>query len=415
MRLNSKTLVLMCGPIGAGKSTFCSKYFNGHIVSADHFRELISGDANNQDVSRNAFELLTALVETKMKLGFPVVIDNLNHKAKSRRDWFKLAEKYGYRKEVILFDEVTLETCQKQNASRQRVVPSDIVEKSFNDFHDGLKHLADDSIDVTIHATSVIESFEFIDVVADNTNNKYVVIGDIHGCADELNELLEKIKADYSDHQIVFVGDFADRGPKNAGVIATVSEMVESGRALATRGNHEDKAERWLKGNKIKVGNGLGLTIAEIEALPNAAEFKEKTLQFFGSLPLYHILDGGKLIVVHAGIDDSMIGKVNNGAIRTFCLYGKVTGKIDDAGFPERLDWAASRVITDNSPTIVYGHHAQINGEPYVINKTVNVDTACVFGQKLTGFVYPENKFVSVNAKKEYCVYHRYSKEAQNV
>jgi protein phosphatase len=183
--------------------------------------------------------------------------------------------------------------------------------------------------------------------------------------------------------------------------------MVEQGRALAVRGNHCDKLLRYLKGSNVKLGHGLEKTVYQIEGHLDAKEFKEKLLRFLGGLPLYLVLDEGKLVVCHAGIDDSMIGKPDSGAVRTFCLYGKITGNKDENGFPERIDWAAERAISDASPTIVYGHSVQENGLPYQINKTVNVDTGCCFGKKLTALVYPENQFISVDAYQEYTEYRK--------
>jgi protein phosphatase len=407
MKLEQRTLVLLCGPIGSGKSTFASKWFGAHIVSADTIREMISGDAGNQNVSREAFDILYTLVDVKMRHGFPVVIDNLNHNARSRRDWFKLADKYGYKKIAIVFDHVDNNVCQAQNAGRKRVVPADIVKKSVETFFDGLKHLAEDDINEIIHASSVNEPFVFQDTSVVNSVeivDKAVIIGDTHGCLPELIALIEdlRIKGLLDGRKIVFVGDFADRGPSNAGTLEYIMNLVEQGLALAVRGNHDDKLRRYLMGNNIKLGHGIAETVNQIEAREDAKEFKAKLLNFISSLPLYLVLDGGKLVVAHAGIEDSMIGKDDKGAIRTFCLFGKITGNKDENGFPERLDWAAERVVNENSPWIVYGHAAQTNGKPYIINKTANVDTACCFGGKLTAFVYPEAETVSVDAYAKY-------------
>jgi protein phosphatase len=407
MNLDQRTLLLLCGPIGSGKSTFASKWIGVHTVSADTLREMISGDAGNQNVSRDAFDLLYTLVDIKMRHGFPVVIDNLNHIARSRRDWFKLADKYGYKKAVVLFDHVDNNLCQAQNSSRKRVVPADIVKKSVESFYDGLKHLADDDISLTIHASDVTEPIVFKDTsVVNNVEivDKAVIIGDTHGCLPELIALIEDLRSKglLEGRKIIFVGDFADRGPSNAGILEYIMNLVEAGVALAVRGNHDDKLRRYLMGNNIKLGHGIAETVRQIENREDATEFKARLLNFLSSLPLYLVLDNGKLVVAHAGIEDSMIGKDDKGAIRTFCLFGKITGNKDENGFPERLDWAAERVVNDASPWIVYGHAAQTSGLPYIINKTANVDTACCFGGKLTAFVYPEAETVSVNAYAKY-------------
>jgi len=404
MKLSQRTMILMCGPIGSGKSTFASKWFGTHVVSADSIREMISGDAGNQDVSREAFDILYTLVETKMRHDFPVIIDNLNHTPRSRRDWFKLADKHGYKKVVVLFDHVDIDVCQSQNAYRPRVVRADVVKKSFDIFQEGLKFLAEDDINVIISAKDVVEPFTFESnsvATVDTSISQAVIVGDVHGCLPELMALVEKLRVDgLGDRKIIFVGDFADRGPSNAGALDYIMNLCDTGQAMAVRGNHDDKLLRYLRGNNVKLAHGIFETVQQIEARTDVVEFKSRLLKFLSDLPLYLVLDGGKLVVSHAGIEDSMIGKDQHGAIRTFCLFGKITGKKDANGFPERLDWGASRVVDENSPWIVYGHTAK--DEPYIINKTACVDTSCCFGGKLTGFIYPEATTVSVNAYAKY-------------
>lgn len=408
MKLKQRSLVMLVGPIGCGKSTFASKYFGSHIVSADSFRELIAGDAGNQNVSRDAFDLLNLTIDAKMRNDFPVVVDNLNHRPSSRKDLYHLANKYGYNKVAILFDHVDVATCQRQNAGRSRVVPHEIVTKQYNTFRENIKFLADEPLDEILYAKDIAEPFEFDnrDLSPKMKLDKAIIIGDVHGCLSELLALLQKIQEEgYGDRKVIFVGDLADRGPSNAGVLELIADMVEQGRALSVKGNHDDKLLRYLKGNNVKLGHGLEKTVYQIEGHLEPLVLKEKLLRFLGGLPLYLVLDEGKLVVCHAGIEDDMIGRPDSGPVRTFCLYGKITGNKDADGFPERIDWAAERKLNANSPTIVYGHSVQENGLPYEINKTVNVDTGCCFGMKLTAMVYPENKFISVDAFKEYTEY----------
>lgn len=407
MKLKKRSLVLLIGPIGCGKSTFASKYFGSHIVSADSIREMISGDAGNQNVSRDAFDIMNLLIDAKMRHDFPIIVDNLNHRPSSRRDLLRLADKYGYAKIGVVFDETDLATCQSQNAFRSRVVPREIVEKQYNAFRENLKFLGAEGFDLLLHAKEVKEPFEFDNnsepASAGENVDKAIIIGDVHGCLPELLTLLSKIESEgLGDHKVIFVGDLADRGPSNAGVLDLVADMIADGRALSALGNHDDKLRRYLKGSNVKLGHGLEKTVNQIENHMDSKNLKEKLLKMLGGLPYYLTLDGGKLIVCHAGIEDRMIGQSDNGVLRSFCLFGKTTGNKDENGFPERIDWAAERVVTENSPLIVYGHSVQESGLPYQINKTINVDTGCCFNGNLTGYVYPENRFISVKAFSEY-------------
>jgi len=175
------------------------------------------------------------------------------------------------------------------------------------------------------------------------------IVGDVHGCLDELSELLSKLGyvfestgslAHPDGRTLVFLGDLADRGPKSAEVFAMVISLVEEGVALYTPGNHCNKLLRYLKGNKVSVGNGLEGTIESLAAREQTEEgFTARVRQFIAGAPPYLWLDGGSLVVAHGGIKEEMIGK-DDSKVRAMVLYGDVTGKPNPDGTPERLDWA---------------------------------------------------------------------------
>ncbi len=83
--------------------------------------------------------------------------------------------------------------------------------------------------------------------------------------------------------------------------------------------------------------------------------------------------------------------------VRDFCLYGETTGETDEWGLPVRSNWAASY---RGRAMVVYGHTPVV--EPVWLNRTINVDTGCAFGGKLTALRYPENELVSVPAARVY-------------
>jgi protein phosphatase len=228
-----------------------------------------------------------------------------------------------------------------------------------------------------------------------DNNNKWIVIGDVHGCLDELRELISIASNRFPDHRFVFSGDITDRGPNSLGVINLVREL----NAICVMGNHDDKLARYLNGNKIEIKHGLQTTVDEINRVnPDKVDL----YNFISSFPIYVILDNGNLVVSHAGIKNEMIGREDskkNGWIKSFCLYGDVTGKYVD-GLPERRDWAAERIVDEKSPLIVYGHCVQ--KELKIVNKTCCVDTGAMEGGSLSALVYPEMEFVSVAAKDIY-------------
>ena len=108
------------------------------------------------------------------------------------------------------------------------------------------------------------------------------------------------------------------------------------------------------------------------------------------------MLDDGRLVIAHAGLKEEYIGRAS-GKVREFCLYGEVTGETDKFGLPVRHNWAADY---RGRATVVYGHIA--GEEVSSLNRTVCIDTGCVFGGKLTAYRYPEGETVSVDAKETY-------------
>jgi protein phosphatase len=236
------------------------------------------------------------------------------------------------------------------------------------------------------------------------------IIGDIHGCYDELCELLIQLgyKMDKAGHQClstpskdgivrkaVFLGDLADRGPNSPAVLKLVMQMVEAGMAWCVPGNHDVKLLKWLNRKNVEVKHGLQQTIEQLE--PETAEFKQKLAAFIHGLISHYVFDDGKLVVAHAGLKADMHGR-GSGAVREFCLYGETTGETDEFGLPVRYDWASEY---NGKAMVVYGHTPVPN--PQWLNRTIDIDTGCVFGGKLTALRYPEKEFVSVDAKHVYC------------
>lgn len=230
---------------------------------------------------------------------------------------------------------------------------------------------------------------------------KVDIIGDIHGCYDELIQLLLKLGYINEDgvyvhpegRRLAFVGDATDRGPKSLQTLRLLFALQDAGRLVYSPGNHCNKLYRFMKGNKVQQTHGLETTVAEFEALSKREQemLQKRYIEFYESLPIYTVLDEGKLIIVHAGIREDMVGKPLSKKVITFALYGDITGEKHPDGRPVRRDWAKHY---KGESIIVYGHTPVL--EPRFIHNTVNIDTGCVFGNKLTALRYPEMETVSV-------------------
>lgn len=236
------------------------------------------------------------------------------------------------------------------------------------------------------------------------------IIGDVHGCAGELEMLLVKLGYAVSwrgepsrpsvlvsaphGRRVVFVGDLVDRGPRAPDALRIVMSMVEAGIAFVVPGNHDVKFQRWLDGKDVKPSHGLDRTIVQMETQPKT--FKVEVREFLKRLPIYLWLDGGKLAVAHAGIKEHMLGRVS-GEIRRFCLYGETSGETDKFGLPIRYHWAAHY---RGNTVIVYGHTPVPDAD--WVNNTICIDTGCCFGGKLTALRWPEREIVTVPAADVY-------------
>ncbi|WP_047985912.1 bis(5'-nucleosyl)-tetraphosphatase PrpE [Ornithinibacillus californiensis] len=236
---------------------------------------------------------------------------------------------------------------------------------------------------------------------------KIDVIGDVHGCFEELCSLFmelgyEKEESIYvhPDGRIpVFVGDLTDRGPESLKVIQLVYEMVvKLEKAKYVPGNHCNKLYRFFLGNKVKQQHGLETTVAEFESLDNKqqAKIRQQFMELYEGAPLYLEFPEVNAVVAHAGIKSSYIGRHDN-KVKTFVLYGDITGEFDESGKPIRRDWAQSY---HGDTWIVYGHTPVLN--PRIVNKSINIDTGCVFGNKLTAFRLPEETTVSVLSEQPF-------------
>ncbi|MCA8978633.1 MAG: metallophosphoesterase [Planctomycetes bacterium] len=232
------------------------------------------------------------------------------------------------------------------------------------------------------------------------------VIGDVHGCREELEELLAKLGyalepgeigpiARHPDGRtLVFLGDLCDRGPDTPGALRLAMASVREGDALCVPGNHEAKLRRYLKGSQVNHAYGFDATVEQLaDASP---DFLVRIADFIDDLPSHLMLDGGELCVTHAGLPPRLQGRASR-RVRSHCLYGETTGETDAKGYPIRVDWAAKET---EGAFVVYGHTPV--GEPKPAPRAICIDTACVFGGSLTAFRWPERELVSVPARRTY-------------
>ncbi|MEU2184987.1 polynucleotide kinase-phosphatase, partial [Streptomyces thermolilacinus] len=398
------SLVVLVGATGSGKSTFARRHFKPtEVVSSDFCRGLVSDDENDQSASRDAFDVLHYIAAKRLAAGRLTVVDATNVQAEARRRLVRLAREHDVLPMAIVLD-VPEEVCAARNATRpdRADMPRHVIRRHRGELRRSLRGLEREGFR-KVHVLRGVEEIEAAEVVLEKRYNDlrhltgpFDIIGDIHGCASELEALLAKLG--YADGRhpegrtAVFVGDLVDRGPDSPGVLRRVMGMVESGDALCVPGNHENKLGRWLAGRKVQHTHGLAETIGQLEREDDA--FRQRVRQFIDGLVSHYVLDEGRLVVCHAGLPEKYHGRTS-GRVRSHALYGDTTGETDEFGLPVRYPWAEEY---RGRATVVYGH-TPVPDTSWV-NNTICLDTGAVFGGRLTALRWPERELVDVPAER---------------
>jgi protein phosphatase len=408
------SLVVLVGVTGSGKSTFARTHFKPtEVISSDFCRGLVADDENDQSATPQAFELLSHIVSLRLAAGRLTVVDATNVQPDARKKLVALAREHDVLPTAIVLD-MPESVCRQRNAGRaDRNFADHVIRRQRDQLRRGLKGLQREGFR-NVHvlqgenevAEAVITRTKLYNDLRDETG-PFDVIGDIHGCRAELELLLtdlgyavEKddqgraIGAHRDGRRAVFVGDLVDRGPDTPGVLRLVMGMVTAGDALCVPGNHENKLLRALRGRHVQVAHGLAESLEQLSG--ESAEFRADVEKFLDGLISHYVLDGGNLVVSHAGVLERYQGRAS-GRVREFCLYGQTTGETDEYGLPVRYPWAQEY---RGKAMVLYGHTPV--PVPEWINNTLCLDTGCVFGGRLTALRYPEREIVSVPAAKVY-------------
>ncbi|MEU0899721.1 polynucleotide kinase-phosphatase [Streptomyces massasporeus] len=398
------SLVVLIGATGSGKSTFARRHFKPtEVISSDFCRGLVSDDENDQGATKDAFDVLHYIAGKRLAAGRRTVVDATSVQSDARRQLIDLAKQYDVLPIAIVLD-VPEEVCAERNAARtdRADMPRRVIHRHTRELRRSLRHLEREGFR-KVHILRGVEEVEHATVVTEKRFNDlthltgpFDIIGDIHGCAAELETLLGKLGYVDGVHPegrtAVFVGDLVDRGPDSPGVLRRVMAMVKSGNALCVPGNHENKYGRYLRGRKVQHTHGLAETIEQMTG--ESEEFVAEVREFLDGLVSHYVLDGGRLVVCHAGLPEKYHGRTS-GRVRSHALYGDTTGETDEFGLPVRYPWAEDY---RGRAAVVYGHTPV--PEATWLNNTICLDTGAVFGGKLTALRWPERELADVPAEQ---------------
>jgi protein phosphatase len=397
------SMVALIGTTGSGKSTFARKLFlPTEVLSSDEFRGMVSDDVDSQEATKPAFAALHFVLATRLELGRLSVVDATNVQPESRAPLLKIASDWHCLKVAIVLD-VPERVCHDRNASRpNRQFGPHVIRRQRSDLRRSLGSLRKEGW----HKIYILspEQIDAVEVVRTPIYSRrmeelgpFDIIGDVHGCFEELEALLDKlgwVKDPLWRHpdsrRAIFLGDLVDRGPKSVSVLRLVMDLCERRKAFCVPGNHDDKLARALAGKKVTLSHGLEHTLFQLQKEPT--DFQAEVKEFLEGLVSHLVVDRGALCVAHAGMRQEMQGR-GSGAVRAFALYGETTGEIDEFGLPVRQDWARTY---KGKATVVYGHTPI--PEPEWVNGTINIDTGCCFGGRLSALRYPEKEIVQVPA-----------------
>ena len=369
-----KQVVLLVGGQGSGKTTYCNERLRGYTR--------ISQDEQGKEGHKKAYDkALTSGDEL-------IVIDRINHTREQRGNYIAKAKKAGYRVRIVWFN-VDRNTCIKRIKERKNH-PSLSAEKAeeavtffFRAFQTPSKKEADE-IEVIGQKPYYVPVKDICEEIG---NRRFLIVGDVHGCFDELMEMLNSLNFNAQEDVLISVGDLIDRGPKVKEVMDYVLSLP---RFYAVRGNHEDKAERYAAGSKVKIANGLQ---ASIDAFNG--KFPANVVDFMQNMPM--ILKTPAGYVVHAGFDPLMSPEEQQ---KSDCIYMRYYGGKTYFDAINGQLWYD--IWPKDGSRIFFGHIPDKSGPntPTI----VSLDGGCVFGDYLKAWDSRDGIVHYVNAKQTYSV-----------
>ena len=400
IELPEPCLVVLMGASGSGKSTFAATHFQPtEVISSDFCRALVSDDANDQSATEDAFAVLHEIAGRRLQARAadrgrrhqrPAGVARAAGGARARARPVR-----GRR---------SSSTCPSASARRatrrapDRDFGEHVIRRQSRALHRSLRYLEREGF----RYRWVIKPADEVEITraplwTDRRAERgpFDIIGDVHGCYDELVALLDALGYVDGVHpegrRLVFVGDYVDRGPETPEVLRLRDGACEN--AICVPGNHDNKLARKLVGAR-RAGH------ARARGVARAARGRARSTglrEFLDGLTSHAVLDDGPARRRPRRDARALPGPRARGACATFALYGETTGETDEFGLPVRGAWADDY---RGRATVVYGHTPV--AEPEWVNNTINIDTGCVFGGALTALRWPERELVSVPAARTY-------------
>lgn len=401
IKLKQDALVMLQGPMGSGKTTFCQYHFLPHdVVSTDKIRESLSGDFEDQSVNDPTFEILHAIMEARAKHGLFTVVDSTGSNSVLIYAE-KLAKQYDRPLYLLKFSELLPEQIT-EHRMQHRMKYIDAYYRQCNRIRKFQIPKAYEVIEIprffgrgtmdAITRTGEPVQIEYEgpqDTIELDPQFAYMVIGDLHGEYEPLEYAKRQCK-DYDNLRIIQLGDIVDRGESSYKTFQLIKELREAGKLFSVTSNHDNKFYRyctkWLASaddNKYEpfrcgiditypnfgmtLNNGLELTVEEMFSLPvhRMEEYAKEFVAYYESLPSMLSLQRGKTrhVFAHASVNRAMAeGRPLRKSDKSAAIYeGVLTPEVTRETF--------SGLLRDGESVIMhvghnYGYNNIFNNKP---------------------------------------------------
>lgn len=376
-----RTLLIMRGAPGAGKSTWIEK--NGlkpYAISPDDLRILCSSRemkadgkfsiARNNDTEREVWKLVFEILEYRMSRGELTVIDGTASKTADIKKYEDLADMYRYRKYVVDFTDVPLETCLAQNKMRceDKIVPEEAICNIYARFAtqpvpSGIEIIKPNELDKIMERPIGLSEY-----------SKLVFVGDIHGCYDTLMQYPDFKDGLKDDTEYIFLGDYIDRGNQNAEVMNHLQSIMNKPNVCLLNGNHE----RWIS----DYGRGIPAKSKEFEnnTKPQLilGGYTDKMARMFSRKlrqMSHFVWNGIEVLACHAGIP----------SMRTNLTYLPTHAFINGVGEYNDYQKIAETWMgeTAENQYLIHGHRNTQSDPVQIADRVFNLEGEVEFGGKL--------------------------------